>query len=78
MNPVTYNCKAIKLLFDMALPFVFCLSSPKPVFHLNGKRSHQQKSPQEIITPQHEEMIRYIQESKLDGHYTYHLPSSVC
>jgi len=36
------------------------MSSPKPVFHMNGKRSHHHKTPAEIITPQHEEMIRYI------------------
>lgn len=40
-------------------------SMPKPVFHSNGKKTVQQRIQHHVITPQHEEMIRYISESKL-------------
>ncbi|XP_022242822.1 MAPK regulated corepressor interacting protein 2-like isoform X2 [Limulus polyphemus] len=37
------------------------MSSPKPVFQqVNGRRFHSQKSNQDTITPQHEEITRYI------------------
>jgi hypothetical protein len=52
------------------------MSSPKPVFHQNGRRSHQQKSPQEAITPQHEEMIKYIHETWKCVKREYELTSS--
>ncbi|XP_076323178.1 MAPK regulated corepressor interacting protein 2-like [Tachypleus tridentatus] len=40
------------------------MSSPKPVFQqVNGRRSHIQKSNQENITPQHEEITRYIHDT---------------
>ncbi|RWS30480.1 hypothetical protein B4U80_00116 [Leptotrombidium deliense] len=39
-------------------------SSVKPVFHVsNGKNYKSQKSNQETVTPQHEEMIKYIHET---------------
>ncbi|XP_076342674.1 uncharacterized protein LOC143242944 isoform X3 [Tachypleus tridentatus] len=39
-------------------------SSPKPDFQqVNGRRSHIQKSNQENITPQHEEITRYIHDT---------------
>ncbi|XP_076341904.1 uncharacterized protein LOC143242417 isoform X6 [Tachypleus tridentatus] len=38
--------------------------SPKPDFQqVNGRRSHIQKSNQENITPQHEEITRYIHDT---------------
>lgn len=37
---------------------------PKPVFHSNGKKTVHQRIQHNVITPQHEEMIRYISESK--------------
>ncbi|XP_013772911.1 MAPK regulated corepressor interacting protein 2-like isoform X1 [Limulus polyphemus] len=40
------------------------MSSPKPVFQqVNGRRSYNQKSSQDTITPQHEEIMRYIHDS---------------
>ncbi|XP_077285876.1 MAPK regulated corepressor interacting protein 2 [Arctopsyche grandis] len=36
------------------------ITLPKPVFHLNGKKSMHQRIHQDSITPQHEEIIRYI------------------
>ncbi|XP_076341901.1 uncharacterized protein LOC143242976 isoform X2 [Tachypleus tridentatus] len=42
------------------------MSSPKPDFQqVNGRRSHIQKSNQENITPQHEEITRYIHDNSL-------------
>ncbi|KAI1301752.1 hypothetical protein HDE_02649 [Halotydeus destructor] len=38
------------------------VTSPKPVFNLS-KKSHQQKSPHESITPQQEEMVKYINDT---------------
>ncbi|OWR46106.1 MAPK regulated corepressor interacting protein 2 [Danaus plexippus] len=39
------------------------LSMPKPVFHSNGKKTVHQRIQHNVITPQHEEMIRYISET---------------
>ncbi|CAH1398558.1 unnamed protein product [Nezara viridula] len=40
------------------------LSLPKPVFQpVNGKKSHSFRAQQEAITPQHEEIIRFIHDS---------------
>lgn len=40
------------------------LSVPKPVFHpMNGKKSHSTRSQQEAISPQHEEIIKFIYDS---------------
>ncbi|PBC31598.1 MAPK regulated corepressor interacting protein 2 isoform X2 [Apis cerana] len=38
---------------------------PKPVFHMNGKSkfSSQRHQIQEVITPQHEELIKFVYES---------------
>ncbi|XP_076244118.1 MAPK regulated corepressor interacting protein 2 [Calliopsis andreniformis] len=38
---------------------------PKPVFHMNGKSklSSQRYQMQEVITPQHEELIKFVYES---------------
>lgn len=38
---------------------------PKPVFHMNGKSklNHQRHQIQEVITPQHEELIKFVHES---------------
>ncbi|XP_076170006.1 MAPK regulated corepressor interacting protein 2 isoform X2 [Ptiloglossa arizonensis] len=38
---------------------------PKPVFHMNGKSklSSQRHQLQEVITPQHEELIKFVYES---------------
>ncbi|KAG6800541.1 MAPK regulated corepressor interacting protein 2 isoform X2 [Apis laboriosa] len=38
---------------------------PKPVFHMNGKSkfSSQRHQMQEVITPQHEELIKFVYES---------------
>lgn len=39
--------------------------APKPVFHMNGKVkfSSQRHQLQEVITPQHEELIKFVYES---------------
>lgn len=39
------------------------MSSPRPVFHVNGRRSHMHRNHHEAITPQHEEITTYIHES---------------
>ncbi|VVD03245.1 unnamed protein product [Leptidea sinapis] len=39
------------------------ISMPKPVFHSNGKKTVHQRIQQSIITPQHEEIIRFISET---------------
>ncbi|KAF4517680.1 hypothetical protein B566_EDAN016710 [Ephemera danica] len=38
-------------------------NSPKPVFHSVNKKVSSQRSQQEEITPQHEELIKYIYDS---------------
>uniref|UniRef100_A0A4D5RA71 Protein FAM195A n=1 Tax=Scolopendra viridis TaxID=118503 RepID=A0A4D5RA71_SCOVI len=56
------------------------MSSPRPVFHsVNGKRSTNPRSPQETITPHHEEIIKYVydawsrvhKEFEMNKHTTY-------
>lgn len=49
---------------------IFCVyfSMPKPVFHSNGKKTVHQRIQHHVITPQHEEIIRYISESKYSSH----------
>lgn len=39
---------------------------PKPVFHMNGKSklNSQRHQIQEVITPQHEELIKFVYECK--------------
>lgn len=37
-------------------------NTPKPVFHVNGKKSYYQKNHQESISAQHQEIIKYIHE----------------
>lgn len=39
-------------------------SMPKPIFHSNGKKTVHQRIQHCVLTPQHEEMIRFISESK--------------
>ncbi|RWS13302.1 protein FAM195A-like protein, partial [Dinothrombium tinctorium] len=40
------------------------ISTAKPVFHVaNGKKPSHQKSNQETVSPQHEEMIKYIHDT---------------
>lgn len=46
-------------------------SGPKPVFQTVSKKSNQQRN-QEYITPQHEEIIKYINECKTSSE-KYHL-----
>ncbi|XP_026474392.1 mapk-regulated corepressor-interacting protein 1 [Ctenocephalides felis] len=38
-------------------------STPKPIFHTNGRKSGSPRNQQEVISPHHEEIIRYINES---------------
>ncbi|XP_054160088.1 uncharacterized protein LOC128958297 [Oppia nitens] len=43
-----------------------CLSqtpSPRPVFHMNGRKTYHQRNSNESISAQHWEMIQYIHES---------------
>lgn len=46
------------------LPHTWC-SSPKPVFHVHGKKTaiHSQKSQTGRIDPQHKELVKYIHET---------------
>ncbi|CAH4006603.1 MAPK regulated corepressor interacting protein 2 [Pieris brassicae] len=39
------------------------ISMPKPIFHSNGKKTLHQRIQHSVLTPQHEEMIRYINET---------------
>ncbi|KAJ9586131.1 hypothetical protein L9F63_020221 [Diploptera punctata] len=40
------------------------MNGPKPVFHcVNGKKSGSQRAQQEVISPQHAELINFIYES---------------
>ncbi|XP_026316760.1 MAPK regulated corepressor interacting protein 2 [Hyposmocoma kahamanoa] len=39
------------------------ISMPKPIFHSNGKKTVHQRIQHNVITPQHEEMIRFISET---------------
>ncbi|XP_049778538.1 MAPK regulated corepressor interacting protein 2 [Schistocerca nitens] len=40
------------------------MNVPKPVFHsVNGKRSNNQRTQQEVISPQHAELINFVCES---------------
>ncbi|XP_022122213.1 MAPK regulated corepressor interacting protein 2 isoform X1 [Pieris rapae] len=39
------------------------ISMPKPIFHSNGKKTVHQRIQHSVLTPQHEEMIRYINET---------------
>jgi hypothetical protein len=44
---------------------------PKPVFHsVNGKKSSSLRAQQEVISPQHAELINFIYECELN---TFHL-----
>jgi len=38
-------------------------SNPRPVFHMNGRKTYQQRSQSENISAQHQEMVRYIHEN---------------
>jgi hypothetical protein len=46
--------------------FILCFffSGPKPVFHSVHRKLNNQRSQQEQITPQHEELIKYIYDCK--------------
>lgn len=39
------------------------INMPKPIFHSNGKKTVHQRIQHHVITPQHEEMIKYISET---------------
>uniref|UniRef100_A0A6M2DCM7 Putative mapk regulated corepressor n=1 Tax=Xenopsylla cheopis TaxID=163159 RepID=A0A6M2DCM7_XENCH len=58
-------------------------STPKAIFHNNGRKSGLQRNHQEAISPHHEEIIRYINESwnhvantPLEQQSPVHSPSS--
>ncbi|CAG2107210.1 unnamed protein product [Medioppia subpectinata] len=38
-------------------------SNPRPVFHMNGRKTYHQRSQSEGISAQHQEMVQYIHES---------------
>jgi len=38
-------------------------TNPKPVFHMNGRKSYHQRYQTETISAQHEEIIKYIHDS---------------
>ncbi|KAK6617094.1 hypothetical protein RUM43_014696 [Polyplax serrata] len=38
------------------------MNSPRPIFHTNGKKCNNSKQ-QEVISPQHEELIRFVSDS---------------
>ncbi|XP_034240810.1 MAPK regulated corepressor interacting protein 2 [Thrips palmi] len=41
----------------------YVINTPKPVFHMNGKKSNHNRYHQEVISPQHEEIIKFIYDS---------------
>ncbi|KAI5637132.1 FAM195 family domain-containing protein [Phthorimaea operculella] len=49
---------------------------PKPIFHSNGKKTIHQRIQQHVITPQHEEMIRFISETWTQTAYGDSEPST--
>ncbi|CAG9088565.1 hypothetical protein JYU34_021020 [Plutella xylostella] len=49
---------------------------PRPVFHSNGKKTVHQRIPHHVITPQHEEIIRFISETWVQTAYGESEPSS--
>jgi len=54
-------------------------TNPKPVFHMNGRRSYHQRYQTETISAQHQEIIKYIHENwkcvkrELDSGHRYSL-----
>ncbi|XP_073968740.1 MAPK regulated corepressor interacting protein 2-like [Rhodnius prolixus] len=64
---ITQNLERLENLRDSKKPpeeNVSTNSVPKPYFQpVNGKKSHTLRSPQEAITPQHEEVIKFIYDS---------------
>ncbi|GBP54249.1 hypothetical protein EVAR_36464_1 [Eumeta japonica] len=52
------------------------ISMPKPVFHSNGKKTVHQRIHHHVITPQHEEIIKYISETWIQSTYGESEPSS--
>lgn len=59
-----FNFYFLTFMFIHFVNCIFVYSVPKPVFHCNGKKSMHQRIHQDSITPQHEEIIRYINDSK--------------
>ncbi|KAJ1531444.1 hypothetical protein ONE63_000124 [Megalurothrips usitatus] len=42
----------------------YVVNSPKPVFHMpNGKKSSHNRYHQEVVSPQHEEIIKFVYDS---------------
>lgn len=57
---------------ELELNFFSSCSTPKPVFHMsNGKKPSHNRYHQEIISPQHEEIIKFIYDCK----YFYNPPN---
>ncbi|XP_063382035.1 MAPK regulated corepressor interacting protein 2 [Cydia fagiglandana] len=52
------------------------MSMPKPVFHSNGKKTIHQRIQHHVITPQHEELIRFISETWTQSAYGDSEPST--
>ncbi|KAI8426100.1 hypothetical protein MSG28_005059 [Choristoneura fumiferana] len=52
------------------------INMPKPVFHSNGKKTVHQRIQQHVITPQHEEIIRFISETWTQSAYGDSEPST--
>lgn len=54
-------------ILEMFIGCTFYSPEPRPVFHSNGHRKPLNKclsSPQDVLSPQHEKLIHYINECK--------------
>ncbi|KAL1129212.1 hypothetical protein AAG570_013742 [Ranatra chinensis] len=66
---ISQNLERLETLRDIRKPAVDdgdgeVVSIPKPVFNLvNGKKSNPMRTQQETISPQHEEIIKFIYDS---------------
>lgn len=54
-------------------PSFFYSLAPKPVFHVNGKSKSggQKHRTHEVITPQHEELIKFVHDCEFKNFFFY-------
>ncbi|XP_028038593.1 MAPK regulated corepressor interacting protein 2 [Bombyx mandarina] len=52
------------------------INMPRPIFHSNGKKTVHQRIQHHVITPQHEEIIRFISETWTQSTYADSEPST--
>uniref|UniRef100_A0A1B6FPP2 MAPK regulated corepressor interacting protein 2 n=1 Tax=Cuerna arida TaxID=1464854 RepID=A0A1B6FPP2_9HEMI len=62
-NSREYTKKWVESQCEPSSPDDWTIRIDKPVFHNNGKKSNSTRAQQEVISPQHEEIIKFIYDS---------------